>query len=196
MAKVKINKKLRENPVNERMPSFVFETDLGWTAFAISHEGRNRQQVSRLRFGYADPAVVWQALGGAEEPSEPTGSVLTWIKAIQRYASGAKVDLSLLPVELPPGTTFTDTVRAACRRIPYGQVMTYGQLAMAVGNPGAARAVGNVMRKNPIPLLIPCHRVVGSSGLGGFSSEQGITMKRQLLLMESPMNQAGQVSSR
>ncbi len=75
---------------------------------------------------------------------------------------------------------------AACRRIPWGQTRSYAQLAAVAGRPGAARAVGSVMAKNRVPLVVPCHRVIASSGqLGGYSAPQGLSLKRRLLAMES-----------
>lgn len=78
---------------------------------------------------------------------------------------------------------FVRAVLTACSRIPKGRVKTYGELARAVGKPGAARAVGQVMARNPVPLLIPCHRVVRSGGLlGGFGG--GRKWKEYLLARE------------
>ena len=68
------------------------------------------------------------------------------------------------------------------RNIPYGQVQTYGQLARAVGSPGAARAIGRACGANPLPLVVPCHRVVAANGLGGFAL--GLDAKRALLALE------------
>lgn len=67
-------------------------------------------------------------------------------------------------------------------RIPYGKTATYGEIARALGNPGLARAVGTANAKNPLPIIIPCHRVVASSGLGGYGG--GLTMKKRLLNIE------------
>ena len=68
--------------------------------------------------------------------------------------------------------------------IPYGTTLTYGQVARAIGSPRAARAVGQANRNNPIPLVIPCHRVVGRNSLGGFSGPGGINMKLEMINME------------
>jgi len=69
----------------------------------------------------------------------------------------------------PRGTEFQQQVWAALRRVPAGKTLTYGQLAKRVNREGAARAVGSAMRKNPLPLFVPCHRVLAGGGLGGFS---------------------------
>lgn len=79
-------------------------------------------------------------------------------------------------------TPFRIKIMEALRRVPAGETLTYGELAAAVGKPGAARAVGNVMARNPVPLLVPCHRVVATNGLGGFAS--GLDVKKKLLRLE------------
>ncbi len=79
-------------------------------------------------------------------------------------------------------TTFQRFVLQACRQIPAGESITYGQLAAIAGSPRAARAVGQVMAANAIPLVVPCHRVVGSDGaMVGFSASDGIAAKQRLL---------------
>ncbi|MGB2985085.1 MAG: methylated-DNA--[protein]-cysteine S-methyltransferase [Phycisphaerae bacterium] len=89
-----------------------------------------------------------------------------------------EVDLSGVP-------PFRQDVLKACWRIPYGGTASYADLAQTAGRPGAARAVGGAMAHNPLPLVIPCHRVLRSDGsLGGFSSPRGIKEKERLLLLE------------
>ena len=84
--------------------------------------------------------------------------------------------------DLAGRTAFQQRVLAACRRIPAGRVLTYGGLAQRAGRPGAARAVGRALAANPVPLVIPCHRVVASDGsLGGFSAAGGVDLKRRML---------------
>ena len=91
------------------------------------------------------------------------------------------------PVQVPlklEGTPFTRRIYEVVRRIPAGETLSYGEVADAAGRPGAARAVGSAMAKNPVCLFIPCHRVVGASGLGGYSSPGGLAQKKQLLDLE------------
>lgn len=84
--------------------------------------------------------------------------------------------------DVPP---FRRGVLAACEAIPYGETVTYADLARAVGKPAAARAAGGAMAHNPLPLVIPCHRVLRSDGsLGGFSSTGGLTLKERMLQLE------------
>lgn len=83
----------------------------------------------------------------------------------------------------PQGTTFQRNVWQALCRIPYGEVRSYKEIAVEIGNPGGARAVGQANSRNPIPLIIPCHRVVAADGgLGGFA--HGLQIKAHLLEME------------
>ena len=90
---------------------------------------------------------------------------------------------------VPVGVTWTDPfaaqIYAACRAIPPGAVLTYGELARQLGREGAARAVGAAMGRNPVPLIIPCHRVVAADGKsGGFSAPRGVKAKLELLECE------------
>jgi methylated-DNA-[protein]-cysteine S-methyltransferase len=107
------------------------------------------------------------------------------IDAIQAYFDGQPVtfDVTLDLDDRPP---FQQRVLRACARIPYGQRRTYADLARTVGSPRAARAVGQAMARNPVPLIVPCHRVIASNGaLGGFSAAQGVAMKERMLAMEA-----------
>ncbi|HET8706700.1 MAG TPA: methylated-DNA--[protein]-cysteine S-methyltransferase, partial [Pseudomonadales bacterium] len=89
---------------------------------------------------------------------------------------------SAVPVHLPNASEFVRTLYHATQTIPAGEVLSYGDLAEKLGNAGATRAVGSALGKNPIPLIIPCHRVVAASGkLGGFSSPGGTQTKLKLL---------------
>ena len=99
----------------------------------------------------------------------------------QKFFSGQKVSLSHLRIDESWMTPFQKRVVEACRAIPWGETLTYGQLAQVAGNPGASRAVGSVMSKNRFPIIVPCHRVCSSSGLGGFSAPNGTQLKTILL---------------
>ncbi|WP_207396661.1 methylated-DNA--[protein]-cysteine S-methyltransferase [Bremerella alba] len=102
------------------------------------------------------------------------------------YAAGIRIDFAGVPVDLSHGTLFQQRIWNACQRIPYGEVVTYGDLARFAGRPGAARAVGTAMSQNRIPLIIPCHRVISAGNkIGGFTSDQGISLKKRLLDLEA-----------
>jgi len=102
------------------------------------------------------------------------------------YFEGENVDFSTDPgVDLASYSSFGQAIMAGCRQIAFGQTRTYSELAHHAGRPGAARAVGGTMARNPVPLIVPCHRVVRTDGgLGGFSASGGIATKRRMLLHE------------
>jgi len=116
-------------------------------------------------------------------PSSATGLAADILAAdIHEYLRGGDVDFSKYTLDLEDLTDFEICVLNEARKIPRGNVMVYAEFAQVVGRPRAARAVGNVMRKNAHLLLVPCHRVVGKHDLGGFSS--GLEVKRKLLRLE------------
>jgi len=98
------------------------------------------------------------------------------------YLRGEAVDFSRVPIDLSQFSPFERRVLEETRRIPRGEVRTYGEIAAAAGRPRAARAVGNALNKNSAAIVIPCHRVVAAGGLGGFGG--GLHMKRYLLRLE------------
>jgi methylated-DNA-[protein]-cysteine S-methyltransferase len=121
---------------------------------------------------------------GASEGSPPP-PVAEAIVLIVRQLSGEKPDLSAIRLDLLATTNFEDAVYAAARRIPCGEVRTYGEIAQEIGEPGAARAVGAALGRNPVPIIIPCHRVLGSHGKsGGFSAPGGTATKFRMLEIE------------
>ncbi len=100
---------------------------------------------------------------------------------VRQYAAGKRTAFDL-PLDLSACSPFIRDVLAACAKIPYGRVETYGGVAFMVGKPGAARAVGGALGRCPIGIVIPCHRVVASDGIGGFGS--GLHIKRLLWKIE------------
>jgi methylated-DNA-[protein]-cysteine S-methyltransferase len=160
----------------------VFSTALGWMA-AVIGGGRLRA----LRVGYATPGEAVAALGDvrATARATPSPEARRIIAALKQYARSGGQVLDELPIDLGPQPAFAARVLAECRRIPYGQTRSYGELAAAAGLPRAARAVGNVMASNRLPLVVPCHRVVGSGGsLGNYSGPGGLELKVRLLALE------------
>jgi methylated-DNA-[protein]-cysteine S-methyltransferase len=101
-------------------------------------------------------------------------------RQIRDYLKG-RLRRFTLPLALT-GTPFQKAALEQVARIPYGETMTYGQIARVLGRPGAARAVGAANARNPLPIVIPCHRVVAAQGLGGYGG--GLDMKRELLELE------------
>jgi methylated-DNA-[protein]-cysteine S-methyltransferase len=99
---------------------------------------------------------------------------------LDAYFAGERTDFDVR-MELD-GTDFQREVWSELRRIPYGETISYGELARRVGRPSAPRAVGQANGRNPIPVIVPCHRVLASNGIGGYGG--GLKVKRQLLGVE------------
>ena len=108
------------------------------------------------------------------------------IQKVKEYYAGKKVNFADYQLSLDNYTNFQKKVLQTVRKIPYGETRSYKEVAKATGYPKAYRAVGNTMAHNPIPLIIPCHRVIGSNGkLVGFSASGGIVSKQKMLDLES-----------
>jgi len=170
---------------NERCQVMTVSTVLGWMA-AVGEAGELRL----LKIGYPSEhevlAAVAEEIGQMPEIADWHSSLADQLR---RYAEGEAVTCADVECALGHLTTFQRRVVRECRKIGYGKTLSYAQLAARAGTPRGARAVGNVMRTNRYPLVIPCHRVVATGGgLGGFSAPDGIQFKRRLLDLE----QAGQ----
>jgi len=121
----------------------------------------------------AKPEAGWR-----ESAKSPVGEA---IRQLREYFSGKRIEFDL-PLA-PQGTEFQRTVWQRLQEIPYGETISYGELAKRVGNPKASRAVGSANGQNPIPIVIPCHRVIAFNGtLGGFGG--GLPTKEKLLGLE------------
>ena len=108
------------------------------------------------------------------------------IQKVKEYYTGKKVDFIDCQLNLDNYTNFQKEILQIVKKIPYGEIRSYKEAAEAAGYPRAYRAVGNTMRNNPLPLIIPCHRVIKSDGgLGGFSGKEGIALKRKMIDLES-----------
>ena len=164
---------------------YVFQSQLGWMAIAWRGDC-----VTRITFGHPSAAAAIASLEADDDwaatRSEKAPAWVARLSArLQSYAAGHDESFDDVPVDLSHLSAFQNRVVRACRRISRGRVRSYGELATAAGSAGAARAVGNVMAQNRYPIIVPCHRVVGSAGaLGGFSARDGISMKRRMLEME------------
>jgi len=107
------------------------------------------------------------------------------IERVRHHLAGRLRDFSAVLLDLDGLPTFTRRVYEAARAVPAGQTVTYGELAARCGSPGGARAVGQAMARNPVALIIPCHRVLAAGGrLGGFSGPGGLDLKVRMLALE------------
>ena len=127
-------------------------------------------------------------LAGLDNPQFDKNLLKPLQKQIIAYFEGKPARLNA-PLVLDSLPIFTRKVLAACRKIPSGKTVSYSQLAGMIGKPRASRAVGSALARNPIPLIIPCHRVIHSDGsLGNFSAFGGTSTKKKLLALETKMH--------
>jgi len=157
----------------------VFETELGWIGVARSPDGLLSLELPQAsRSGVLSRLLErWPEAEVVEE--EDLGDLPSQLR---QYLSGQRRAFQQ-PLDLSQVTPFQRSVLERTMGIPYGETRTYAWLAAQVGRPRAARAVGQVMASNPVPIIIPCHRVVGSAGdLRGYGG--GLGMKERLLALE------------
>ncbi|WIT11303.1 methylated-DNA--[protein]-cysteine S-methyltransferase [Paucibacter sediminis] len=122
----------------------------------------------------------------ARETAAPPAEVWAAIEGVQALLRGEPRDLLEFRLDETGIPAFNQRVHALTRRIPVGQTRTYGELAQALGLPGAARAVGQAEGHNPFAPIVPCHRVMGAGGVGtGFSAHGGVATKLRLLAIEA-----------
>jgi len=182
------NRKAEKLPA--RHGSQIFKSQWGWVGIAETADG-----ISHITFPQSSKAKVVNELSGSERvPS--TESMSPRLQAAKRqlieYIAGTrkKFDLEL---DLTKGTGFQRRVWKALQTVPFGQLRSYQGLAGLVGGKRYARAVGGAVGANPLPIVIPCHRVVAQDGsLGGFSC--GLPAKRRLLEREGTLSQLRRVT--
>ncbi len=162
----------------------IFEVAGGFCGIAWNDAG-----VTRMRLPAQSAAETERSLRRRlpnAEPRTPTPEVAEAIAAVKRYFAGEKMDFSDIRLDLEEQDEYFKQIYAATRRVGWGQTTTYGTLAKELGaGPKAARDVGQAMANNPIPLIIPCHRVLAAGGkVGGFSAPGGSATKVRMLELE------------
>ncbi len=164
--------------MSSKLRFHVFETNLGWVGVTFTDAGLHSIALPRACEDEAMREVMME--GGSEPASEKEARSVE--VAVERMIAGQPAGDGLL-IDWSGITSFRRAVLEECMRIPAGQTLSYGELGARVGHPRSARAVGRVMATNPWPLLVPCHRVVGSTGhLHGYGG--GLPMKEHLLRAE------------
>ncbi|MDD3580176.1 MAG: methylated-DNA--[protein]-cysteine S-methyltransferase [Desulfobacca sp.] len=156
---------------------YLLETPLGRIGLVFSPQGLRQLLIypdtDNISTGGPEPAPIWKT---------------EVVQALRDYFAGRAHNFDQLKLDLQ-GTPFQLRVWAALRLIPFGATVSYGELACHLGLPKAARAVGGALRANPLPIIIPCHRVISADGsLGGFSA--GLQVKRWLLEHEQVIGEA------
>jgi methylated-DNA-[protein]-cysteine S-methyltransferase len=163
---------------------FIFETALGDCAIAWNAAGISRFQLPSRGAEAAERRLLRRLTDAA--PGSLTPNAAEAIAAAKRYFDGEKIDFSEFKLDLVDQPDFFQRIYTAARRIGWGHTTTYGSLARELGaGPEAARDVGQAMAKNPVPLIIPCHRVLAAGGkVGGFSAPGGAATKVRMLELE------------
>lgn len=157
----------------------VFHTAVGECGIAWSDRG-----VIGFQLPEGDAASMMRRFGGAVEMAPPP-DVQQGIDAVIRLMNGDRVDLNFIRLDLDGVPEFHQRVYDVARTIQPGETMTYGDIARRLGDPGSARAVGQALGRNPIPVIVPCHRVTAAGGrTGGFSAPGGAATKLKLLAIE------------
>ncbi len=176
--------KLNSNNLERPIYYNIFETKMGWVGIAGNKDG-----LIRLILPESSSQDIREELNVhfyfEEKLMREESLFAPLTERIKAYFEGKKIEFDKEKLNLSPYTTFQRRILLTARGIPYGVTQTYLWLAEQSGFPRAYRAAGGVMRINPLPLIIPCHRVLGSDGkLTGFSSQGGIELKRKMLALE------------
>jgi methylated-DNA-[protein]-cysteine S-methyltransferase len=173
-------------PVMDGLAISVFQTQMGWLAIA----GKDGALTS-VKIGHPSEDLALRAFVVEEGLSDAHIEIEDWSRDLReeltRFADGEPISFDHVELAWPkPLTRFRKRVISETRRISWGNLLTYGEVARRAGSPGAARAVGTAMSSNRFPFVVPCHRVVGSGGgLGGFTAPGGVGLKERLLMMEN-----------
>jgi methylated-DNA-[protein]-cysteine S-methyltransferase len=162
----------------------IFETAAGYCGLAWNAVGITRLQLPAATAGETERNLLRRL--PAARAAAPPREIAAVVAAVTRYFCGERVDFSALQLDLGEQDDFFAKVYATVRRIEWGQTTTYGTVAKELGaGPEAARDVGQAMARNPVPLIIPCHRVLAAGGkVGGFSAPGGAGAKVRMLELE------------
>jgi methylated-DNA-[protein]-cysteine S-methyltransferase len=165
----------------------VVDSPLGPLCLAASDRGLSHVDFGRSEADFLDGL---DPLARTERNPETLAPIA---RQLSDYFDGTRANFDL-PVDLSRVTSFQLSVLQAARTIPTGTVWTYGQVARAIGKPRAGQAVGQALGRNPVPIVIPCHRVIAADGsLGGYSGGGGLVSKRLLLNLEGALPNLGLV---
>jgi methylated-DNA-[protein]-cysteine S-methyltransferase len=161
----------------------VFETSLGWLGIAWSENGLTQLQLPSYDRAATERRLQRRTVDGAA--ASPPAWVADIVQILKRYAAGEQVDFSQVPVDLEGVGAFRLAIYDAARKLGFGETVTYGELASRAGYPGEARDTGQALGQNPVPIVVPCHRILAAGNkIGGFSAPGGSATKEKLLNME------------
>jgi len=160
----------------------LFDTKLGVAGIAWSDAG-----ITRFRLPDPDRAAAERDLRTKGTPAAPPSTIAAVVNEAQRYFAGERIDFSATALDLKGVDPFRRAIYEALRKVGFGETVTYGELAKRAGanEPQAAQEVGIAMARNPVPLIIPCHRVLAAGGkIGGFSAPGRTEAKSRMLALE------------
>ena len=162
----------------------IFETASGFCGIVWNSVGITRFQLPTKSAKAAERNLLRRV--PSAQPGAPTPEVVKAVAGAKRYFEGEEMDFSDFKLDLSDQDAFFKQIYAAARQVGWGRTTTYGTLAKELGaGPEAARDVGQAMAKNPVPLIIPCHRVLAAGGkVGGFSAPGGSATKIRMLELE------------
>jgi methylated-DNA-[protein]-cysteine S-methyltransferase len=162
----------------------VFETAAGFCVIAWSEAGVTRFQLPTKSATATERLLKRRA--PAAELGDPPPAIAAVVAAVVSYFDGEATDFADVALDLSVEDAFFKEIYAAARQVRWGETTTYGALAKQLGaGPEAARDVGQAMAKNPVALIIPCHRVLAAGGkIGGFSAPGGSSTKLRMLALE------------
>jgi methylated-DNA-[protein]-cysteine S-methyltransferase len=162
----------------------LFDTPIGRCGVAWGEAGIGLVQLPEKREALTRARILERVPGARE--ADPPPFVEEAVAAILRLLAGEAVDLSGIELDLDGVPPFHRRVYAGAREIAPGVSLSYGELAARLDAPRSARAVGQALRRNPFPIIVPCHRVCAAGGkVGGFTAQGGVTTKRRLLALET-----------
>lgn len=162
----------------------VFETALGFVGLGWSEKGLTRLCLPQTSREAVERRLLRHG-GDAQDLAAAPQWVVDLAASIRAYAEGEQVDFSGVPVDLSGIDDFRRDIYAAARTLGYGETTTYGGLAEKSGHKGLFRETGAALGANPVPLVVPCHRILAAGGrIGGFSAPGGSATKERMLAME------------
>ncbi|MBZ5661050.1 MAG: methylated-DNA--[protein]-cysteine S-methyltransferase [Acidobacteriia bacterium] len=174
----------------KRAPYCLFETTLGSCGIAWTENGDSSSLPAVAFFQLPESSekltqIRMERVCGAYQPAKPPAMIDVVMKRVRLHLEGKPQDFRDVPLDLEDAGSFARRVYEAARDIPAGETRTYGEIAKLLKQPAAARAVGQALGRNPIPLIIPCHRVLAAGGkAGGFSAPGGRLTKARILALE------------
>ncbi len=168
----------------------IFDTAVGPCAVGWGDHGISRAWLAEGTADRCRQRILRKHPGAAER--EPPHDVQRAMDRIARLMEGAKDDLTDIPLDWSGVPAFDRSVLEICRAIPPGETLSYGDIARRLGDLALARGVGQALGRNPFPIIVPCHRVLGSDGkVGGFSANGGVETKLKMLTIERARTGAG-----